>query len=187
MPADLLPLIESVAGSQLLLALVLFGATFVAEDLATVAAGIVVARLDAPPAGALAAVILGTAIGDLALYATGRWGRNTRMGIRLRERPDVRKAEHWVAARVLWLVFTARFMPGFRLPVFTASGLVSAPALPVAASVAITTPIWTTALFETARRAGSGGAEQLVQTALFAAAFIALTIIAAKRRAKLAT
>jgi membrane protein DedA with SNARE-associated domain len=186
MQADLLPLIESVAGTPLLLALVLFGATFVAEDIATIAAGIVVAKLDAPPASALIAVILGTAIGDLALYATGRWGRDTRLGIRLRKRPDVRRAEQWVAARALWLVFTARFMPGFRLPVFTASGLVSAPALPVAASIAVTTPVWTTALFETARRAGSGGAEQLVQVALIAAALIALTITAARRRATLA-
>ena len=98
---------------------------------------------------------------DPVLYAVGRWGRHTRLGIRLRAGPDVHRAEKWVSAHALWLVFAARFMPGFRLPLFTASGLVSAPALPVAASIAVTTPVWTAALFETARRAGSGGAEYL--------------------------
>jgi membrane protein DedA with SNARE-associated domain len=184
---DLLLLIESVAGNPLLLALILFGATFIAEDFATVAAGIVVARLDASPVGALAGVILGTAFGDIALYAVGRWGRHTGLGKRLRGRPDVRRAEQWVAARALWLVFAARFMPGFRLPVFTASGLVRAPAWPVATIIAVTTPVWTAALFETARRAGSGGAEQLIGVALPAACLILLTMIVVRRRAALAT
>lgn len=187
MSGDLFPLIESVAGNPLLLALILFGATFIAEDFATIAAGIAVARLDTSPVDALVGVILGTALGDLALYAVGRWGRDTRLGKRLRARPDVRRAEQWVAARALWLVFAARFMPGLRLPVFTASGLVRAPAWPVAGIIAVTTPMWTTALFETARLAGSGGAEQLIETALPAACLIVLTMIVARRRTALAT
>ncbi len=151
---------------ELLLALALFGATFVAEDVATVAAGILVARSGADPVAALAGVILGTAVGDLALYALGRWGGSTRIGRKLRARPDVARAEKWIAGRVLPLVFAARFLPGSRLPVFTASGLVAAPLVPVAAIIALTTPLWTGALFATARFAGEAGAQRFISAAL---------------------
>ena len=73
----------------LLLALALFAATFVAEDAATIAAGVLIAQTGIDPLPALAAVVLGTATGDLALYALGRWGAKTRMGIKLRARADV--------------------------------------------------------------------------------------------------
>lgn len=171
---DLPSLIAAVADRPVALALLLFAATFVAEDLATIAAGIAVAQFDASPAAALTGVILGTAFGDLALYGVGRWGAATAYGTRLRQRQDVGRAERWVAARALWMVFAARFLPGFRLPVFTASGLVKAPLLPVAALIALTTPVWTAALFESARMAGAAGAEAVAGTFLPLAAVVLL-------------
>jgi membrane protein DedA with SNARE-associated domain len=164
--SDLSALIASFSDQPLLLGLALFGATFIAEDVATVAAGVLVARTGADPVAAVAGVILGTAAGDLALYGLGRWGAGTRLGRKLRARADVRRTETWIAGRVLTLTFAARFMPGFRLPIFTASGLVAAPLAPVAAIIALTTPIWTGALFALARFAGEAGASQLVSAAL---------------------
>lgn len=183
MSGDILPVLTAVADNPILLAIVLFGATFIAEDLATIAAGIVVAQVDASPVAALTGVILGTAVGDIALYAFGRWGAHTRFGKRLRRRDDVRRAESWVQARALWLVFAARFMPGLRLPVFTASGLVRTPAWPVAAIIAATTPVWTAALFETARLAGSQNAERLTMAILPLGFLIILSCVAVRRRA----
>ncbi|MEY2928118.1 MAG: hypothetical protein RL367_2595 [Pseudomonadota bacterium] len=162
-------LLVSVSQQPFLLGLTLFAATFVAEDAASVAAGVLVARTGADPVAALAGIILGTAMGDLALYALGRWGAQTRMGSRLRARPDVRRAESWVAGRALALVFAARFLPGSRLPVFTASGLVAAPFAPVAAIIALTTPLWTGGLFAIARTAGEAGAAQFLTLILPAA------------------
>jgi membrane protein DedA with SNARE-associated domain len=163
MLADLLLLLSQ---HPLLLGLTLFFATFIVEDVATIAAGILVAQTGADPVAALIGVILGTAIGDLALYALGRWGGETRMGRKLRARADVKRAEGWIAGRVLTLVFAARFAPGLRLPVYTASGLVAAPFVPVAAIIALTTPFWSGGLFAVAHFAGEAGAQQFLIFAL---------------------
>ncbi len=169
MLADLLLLLSQ---HPLLLGLTLFFATFIVEDVATIAAGVFVAQTGADPVAALTGVILGTAIGDLALYALGRWGGETRMGQKLRARADVKRAEGWIAGRALILVFAARFAPGFRLPVYTASGLVAAPFIPVAAIIGLTTPFWTGGLFAVAYVAGEVGAQHLLTTALPAALLI---------------
>lgn len=175
MSDQIFAVLTGVADHPFLLAIVLFGATFVAEDIATITAGVLVGQLGASSIAALAGVILGTAFGDIALFIIGRWGAHTRLGKRLRMRRDISRAEGWVRDHTLWLVFAARFLPGTRLPIFTASGFVRAPASPVFAIIALTTPIWTAALFEVARRAGSAGAEQLATSILP----LGLTIIAA--------
>lgn len=178
MLADLL---LSLSQQPLLLALTLFAATFVAEDIATIAAGVLVAQTGADPFAALTGVILGTAIGDLALYALGRWGGGSKMGRKLRARADVTRAESWISGRVLALVFAARFLPGSRLPVFTASGLVAAPLVPVAAIIAVTTPFWTGTLFAVARFAGEAGAQQFLTFALPAGLAIAVAALMLRR------
>lgn len=158
MVAELSAAIASLSGDPLLLAVILFAATFLLEDAATVAAGGIVAHSNADTGIMLAAVILGTAIGDIALYGVGRWGSSTRLGASLRRRTDVRRAEKWIAGRTLLLVFGARFLPGTRLPIYSASGFIAAPAMPVIAIIALTTPLWTSALFFVAHAAGEAGA-----------------------------
>ena len=176
MDATFTPLLTTIASEPLWLALALFTATFVVEDLATIAAGIVVARTGADPLLPMIAVILGTGLGDMGLYALGRWGSETKMGRRLRARRAVSRAEIWMRSRALPAVFAARFMPGFRLPVFTASGLVKAPVLPVALIVSVTTPVWIGLLFEVARTLGRSGATALTHWALPAG--LALAVVA---------
>lgn len=173
MPGDIL---AAISGQPLLLAAMLFAATFVLEDAATIAAGLLVARSGADPTLALSAVILGTAAGDMALYAIGRWGAGTKPGRKLRARADVQRAEQWIAGRVLTLVFAARFMPGSRLPVYTASGLVAAPLGAVATMIGITTPVWTGALFMIARLAGEANAQRFITVSLTAGLLIAACV-----------
>lgn len=50
-------------------------ATFLSEDLALVAAGLLIARGEIPPAAALAACIAGLWLGDCGLWMIGRLGR----------------------------------------------------------------------------------------------------------------
>ena len=183
MSSETFPLVAAVADNPLLLALFLFVATFIAEDLATIAAGVVVAQLGSSPAAALTGVIFGTAIGDIALFMTGRWGAHTRLGKRLRGRNDVRRAEGWVKDRALWLVLAARFLPGMRLPVFTASGFVRAPTGPVLSIIALSTPIWTAALFEAARQAGSAGAQNLIASIVPLGLMLVVAGVLIRRRA----
>lgn len=162
----MLETLHAIADSPLLLAAVLVGATLLAEDAATIAAGLLVSQTDASVAVALGSVIAGTAAGDLGLYACGRWGAGTRVGLRLRQRSDVRRAETWIARRIYPLVLAARFIPGLRLPVFTASGIVGGRALPIATIILITTPLWSSLLFEAARRSGEAGAHELATAAV---------------------
>jgi membrane protein DedA with SNARE-associated domain len=159
-------LLVTLRTEPLLLALALFLATFVLEDAATIVAGILTATAGADWTIALPALISGTITGDLALYAAGRWGGDTTLGRRLGSRTDVMRAERWIGDRALSLVFVARFLPGSRLPVFTASGMVGAPFGAVAAIVAVTTPIWTGGLFSAAHFAGQAGAEQFLTVAV---------------------
>lgn len=182
MPSDIPSALLAAADQPLLLATLLFGATFIAEDVATIAAGVLVARLNASPVAALTGVILGTAIGDAALFLTGRWGSDSRLGRSLRMRRDVQRAEQWMRDYALWLVFAARFLPGTRLPIFTASGFVKARAGAVFGIIALTTPLWTAVLFEAARHAGSAGANQLMITLLPVALLVLLTGLVMRRR-----
>jgi membrane protein DedA with SNARE-associated domain len=168
-------------GHPALVAIILFCATFILEDVATIVAGVFVAGSQTDPASALAALVLGTALGDLALYALGRWGGSTRLGQRLLARSDVRRAERWIAGRALRLTFAARFVPGLRMPVFTASGLVRAPAWPFAAIVLLTTPIWTLTLFTIARSAGEVGAQRFLSDALPLGLLLGIIMVACWR------
>lgn len=162
-----MPELVALASNPLLLVVALFAATFVAEDAATIAAGVLVGSTGADPYLALGAVILGTAIGDLALYGAGRWGARTAFGAKLRRREDVGRALNAFAQRMLGLLIVARFVPGMRLPVFTASGVASAPFRLVATVVLLSTPIWTTLLFEISRNAGAQAADQLIGMAIW--------------------
>jgi membrane protein DedA with SNARE-associated domain len=160
------PDLAAFAGDPLLLAIALFAATFVAEDAATIAAGVLIGSTGSDPYLALGAVILGTAIGDLALYGAGRWGAGTAFGARLRRRDDVSRALTAFAQRMLGLLIVARFIPGMRLPVFTASGIAQAPFRLVATIIMLSTPIWTTLLFEISRNAGAQAADELIGMAI---------------------
>jgi membrane protein DedA with SNARE-associated domain len=102
---------------------------------------VLVGSTGANPYLALGAVILGTAIGDLALYAVGRWGAKTKFGFQLRQRDDVARALSAFTRRMTVLLIIARFVPGMRLPVFTASGLAAAPFRLVATVILLSTPI----------------------------------------------
>lgn len=158
------------------LALLLFAATFVLEDLATIAAAILVSQTRIDPVLPLVALIFGTALGDMALYGLGRWGSVLGFSRKLAARPEVKRAERWMERNAAGALFLARFMPGFRLPIFTASGLLKAPLFTVIAIIAIGTPIWTGILFLTAHQLGSSGASTLLNAAMLAA-LVALVFV----------
>lgn len=176
-----MPDLAAIANDPLLLALALFAATFIAEDAATIAAGLLVGTTGSDPSLPLGAVIIGTAMGDLALYGFGRWGAATRTGARLRCRNDVGRALTALRQRTLALLIIARFVPGMRFPVLTASGIAAAPLRLVAAVVLLTTPVWTTILFEFARQMGADAARELIGITLWLSIAIALVLHAPRK------
>lgn len=109
----------------------LAASTFVSEDLACVAAGLLVAQGAMDYAPATAACFTGIFVGDLVLVALGRTvGRKSLAAAPLRwwVKPEaVARAEQWFARRGARLILSSRFMPGTRLPTYVAAGVLDVP------------------------------------------------------------
>jgi membrane protein DedA with SNARE-associated domain len=102
-------------------------ATFVSEDLTCVAAGLAAATGNISAYDAIGAAGLGIWIGDLGLYAAGKFiGKPA-----LRRAPfkwfihdeDVHASSDWFAQRGSIVILLGRFVPGTRLPTYFAAGL----------------------------------------------------------------
>jgi len=106
-------------------------ATLVSEDLASIAAGMLSGRGTIAFGWALAGAFLGIFIGDLLLYLLGRIGGH---GL-LRRRPFrwILDEEQIVQAEELFenygaaLIFMSRVLPGSRLPIYAAAGVLRYP------------------------------------------------------------
>ncbi len=112
--------------------------TFASEDLALLAAGALVARSRHRFLPATIACILGIFIGDLILYALGRFAGATVVHD-LASEQAIRNATAWLTANGAYVAFISRFTPGTRLPTYLAAGLLSPrPYLLINATVRVT-------------------------------------------------
>jgi membrane protein DedA with SNARE-associated domain/pimeloyl-ACP methyl ester carboxylesterase len=126
--------------------LILVGTKF-SEDLATVAAGLLVSQGILPFWLAVAVCFLGIMIGDTAIYFFGRWAG---IGI-LRKRPlcwiisekQVLDSEQWFENRGLLVIVISRFVPATRLPVYMATGILGVPPLKFISVLSIAALVWT--------------------------------------------
>lgn len=133
-------------------------ATFVSEDLACIAAGLLVAdsRLGMLPA--TVACFVGILVGDMLLYLAGRtFGRPA-----LARRPlswfvnaaAVERASRWFERRGIAVIFLSRFTPGLRLPTYVAAGVLRTRFATFALFFAVAGVLWTPALVGVAAIAG---------------------------------
>jgi membrane protein DedA with SNARE-associated domain len=146
-------------GGYGMLALVaLAGATLVSEDLACIAAGLLVAAGKLAFGPAVAACFAGIFIGDLLLVAAGRvLGRGVLARWPLRGRVSdaaVARAERWFAERGAWVIVASRFMPGTRLPTYVAAGVLRMPWRKFSPWFALACALWTPLLVGVAAWAG---------------------------------
>lgn len=146
------------AGELPLALLALALATLVSEDLACIAAGLLVAAGKLTFAPAVAACFVGILAGDLLLVAAGRWlGRGvlTRWPVRGRVSPEaVARAERWFLQRGAWVILASRFMPGTRLPTYVAAGVLRMPWLRFTGWFVLACAMWTPLLVGVAAVAG---------------------------------
>lgn len=135
------------AGSPLVLGALLAASTLVSEDLACVTAGLLVAEGRLGIFAAVLSCFLGIFVGDLGLLAAGRW-----IGRPLLRLPPLRwwvseaavdRASAWYRQNGPVVIFTSRFMPGARLPLYVAAGLLRTPALRFAGWFALAGAVWT--------------------------------------------
>ena len=130
-----------------LLPLAIVLATFVLEDATTIIVGVLAADGHISITEGLAALYAGIVLGDLGLYALGRLAASHRWAERFVEHDAVAPFRFWLESRLILTVFTVRFVPGLRLPTYTASGFFRMPFRRFAVSVVAATTVWTTLLF----------------------------------------
>lgn len=133
-------------------------ATFVSEDLACIAAGLLVANDRLDMVSASFACFIGIFVGDMLLYLAGRtFGRPA-----LARRPlswfvkeaSVERASRWFERRGIAVIFLSRFTPGLRLPTYVAAGVLRTRFATFALFFAIAGVLWTPALVAIAALAG---------------------------------
>jgi membrane protein DedA with SNARE-associated domain len=148
------------SASPLGLGLTLALTTLVSEDLTCIAAGLLVANDRMSFAAATLACLTGIFAGDLALVLAGRW-----LGPRsLRRAPlswfvhpdSVERSARWFAEQGPVVVMFSRFVPGSRLPLFLAAGILHAPLFRIALALLLAGGIWTPLLVGLS--AATGGA-----------------------------
>ncbi|WP_414660211.1 DedA family protein [Horticoccus sp. 23ND18S-11] len=152
---------EAGAGGPLALAALAL-ATLVSEDLACIAAGLLVARGGLNFGAATAACGVGIFAGDLLLVLAGRGLGRPALGAKPLQRwipaEAVARAERWFGRRGPGLILASRFMPGTRLPTYFAAGVLRAPLAPFVGWFLLASAVWTPLLV--------GGAVVLGESAL---------------------
>jgi membrane protein DedA with SNARE-associated domain len=128
----------------------LASATLVSEDLACVAAGILVQRSDVSALNAIAACTVGIFLGDVGLWCLGRLFGATalrwRWLIATVTSQRVEQLRGWLDRRAGRAIVASRFLPGTRLPLYLIAGFVRLPLSMFAQWAILATCLWTPAL-----------------------------------------
>jgi membrane protein DedA with SNARE-associated domain len=143
------------AGTRpLLQALAIIFGTFILEDAATVLAAMRAEEGAIPIWLALLSLYAGVVLGDLGLYGLGRLSARIGWIARLIPPDRSRALAAWLRGRVFRVVLISRFLPGMRLPTYTACGFLRADLRQFALAAIVATLAWTTLLFGVSLRVG---------------------------------
>lgn len=129
-------------------------ATFVLEDAATVLAAMQAQTGLVPVPLALGSLYVGIVLGDLGLYGLGWAAARFPPLKRLLPPGRTEPARAWLGGRVFRVVLISRFLPGVRLPTYTACGYLGADLRRFALATGLATLVWTSSLFAVSMRIG---------------------------------
>ncbi|MBB2159044.1 DedA family protein [Gluconacetobacter sacchari] len=135
-------------------ALVIILGTFILEDAATILTAMEVQTGQVALLVALLALYVGIVAGDLGLYGLGRLAALWPAARRWVKVPGNDDGQNWFGRNVFRIVFISRFIPGARLPLYTACGFFAAPVRRFALAAVAATLIWTTLLFTVSLQVG---------------------------------
>ncbi|MCE9616225.1 MAG: VTT domain-containing protein [Lentisphaerae bacterium] len=124
--------------------------TLISEDLTCITAGLLVAHGAIGFVPAMLATLAGIFVGDVLLYLAGwyfgPWVLRSRFSRRLIKPQRIEASEEWFQRRGPVVILISRFVPGSRLPVYVASGMLRLPLRRVAPYFALAGVLWTPAL-----------------------------------------
>ncbi len=181
MPDALLEWLQAYAGDPLLGGLALALATLALEDAATVAGALLAAEGVIPWSGALLGLYLGIVVGDLGLYGLGHLAARYAWARRMVGEDNIAKGREHLE-RTLWVtLFSARSLPGMRLPTYTASGFLGIAFHRFALIAIVAAALWTTVFFFVVMRLGITASHLLRDWSWVVGAALILLIIVLPR------
>ncbi len=154
-PLSVAALFALAGQTQMLQAALIILGTFVLEDAATVLAAMRAQSGAVSVPLALGALYAGIVLGDLGLYGLGMLSARVPWVARLVPPPRMRQGRDWLHGRTLQVVFISRFIPGARLPTYTACGFLGADWRRFALAAVVATLIWTSLLFGVSLKVGA--------------------------------
>jgi membrane protein DedA with SNARE-associated domain len=157
---NFLQLAESI-NQPWLLCLYIFLFTFVLEDVATVSAALLSSYGHVMPEGAFIALLAGIIIGDLGLYGLGYGASRFKWAQKILERKQIVLIHDWLDQREILAVLAARFIPGARLPTYTAMGFFKLSFPKFVGTVFVASVLWTILLFTAIFHVGEVFVDQL--------------------------
>jgi membrane protein DedA with SNARE-associated domain len=178
MESDAPSFLFALGTTPVMVALAIFLATFVLEDVATAGAALLAAEGVIPIPLALTALFAGIFLGDLALFALGHLARSSQRVQTFLGAERLEKGRDWLQKRYVTSLIAARFMPGMRLPTFAASGFLRLPFRTFLLVSIIAAFVWTTIAFTVIFTFGLAAAEALGPWRWAAAALLVLVALA---------
>ena len=147
-------LLHAAGHQKLLQALAIICGTFILEDAATVLAAMEADTGGVPIWLALVSLYVGIVLGDLGLYGLGALAARVRWARRWVPPERFLSGQAWLETRVVRVVLVSRFLPGMRLPTYTACGFLGADLKRFALAAVVATLAWTSLLFGVSLRMG---------------------------------
>jgi len=162
MPLFLFDFIGGALGSQILLSLVIVLCALVLEDLTIILVGVLAADgLIAIPL-ALFSLYVGVILGDIGFYSLGRLARTHPRLAHYVEHDLISSLGAWLKERYVFTLFSARFIPGSRIPTYATSGFFRFSFSTFLVTIIGAILVWTTALFSASYWFGSLSSKWLI-------------------------
>jgi membrane protein DedA with SNARE-associated domain len=109
------------------MAAALFLVPFLHEDIAIIAAALLIAQNRLAAELAIPSVFLGMVVRDFTTYGLGAVARRNALARRYLIRPRVQLLSEWLRGNMLWVIFVGRIIPGLMYPTYIASGWFALP------------------------------------------------------------
>lgn len=160
--------------------ILMIGGSFVSEDATLAGAAMLGATGKLPWWVAWLGCVLGIGISDVALYVAG-WAFGSRLGRlgfirRMVARSHVQRGAKFLRDNYFWAIALSRFLPGSRLPTYTAAGALRLPFLPFLLVMGLSVVLWTSVVMVIAAIVGAAIEEYLQRIQYGVAAVVLLAV-----------
>ena len=178
---DFMQLADVFADRPWIICLFIFLFTFVLEDVATVSAALLSSYGYVMPEMAYLSLLAGIMLGDLGLYGLGYGASRFQWADDLLHKKGVVMVHDWLDQREVLAVLAARFVPGARLPTYTAMGFFKLSLHKFIATVFVASVLWTSLLFAAIFALGEVFVDQLEAWRWPMAGFMMVVVVVAPR------